>query len=354
MFNVIKYKNSTLVNADSLMYIKTLPDNCIDLILTDPPYFRVKSEKWDRQWDSEVEYLAWLDDFFAEFWRVLKPNGSIYVFCGSKLASDTEILLRQRFQLLSHIIWAKPNGPWLRQHKQNLRAYFPSTERILFAEHYGSEGVAKGQTGYAIKCQELKAQVFKPLINYFRIARERLSVSAAEINKATGTQMCSHWFSYSQWQLPSENQYKALQNLFNKKAAEKAVNAELKDSHDSLTNQYDSLKKEYDVLSLEFEHLKAQYENLRRPFNVTSEVPYTDVWNYKPVPYYRGKHPCEKPADMIRDIINASSKKGDVIADFFMGSGVVVKQSLELERESIGVELEEERFNQTINEVTKI
>ena len=144
MFNQIKIKNATLVNADSLVFIKTLPDNSIDLILTDPPYFRVKTEKWDRQWDSNTEFLAWLDDFFAEFWRVLKPNGSLYVFCGSKLAADTEILMRQRFNVLNHIVWAKSQGTWLRQHKESLRAYCTSSERIIFAEHYGAEGTAKG------------------------------------------------------------------------------------------------------------------------------------------------------------------------------------------------------------------
>jgi adenine-specific DNA-methyltransferase len=34
---------TSLVNADTIEYIKTLPDNCIDLIATDPPYYRVKS-----------------------------------------------------------------------------------------------------------------------------------------------------------------------------------------------------------------------------------------------------------------------------------------------------------------------
>ena len=122
------------MNADSFAYIKTLPDNCIDLILTDPPYFRVKNEKWDRQWDSETEYLAWLDDFFAEFWRVLKPNGSLYVFCGSKLAADTEILMRQRFHVLNHIVWAKPNGTWLRTKKATYVRFFrPQNEFYLLS-----------------------------------------------------------------------------------------------------------------------------------------------------------------------------------------------------------------------------
>ncbi|NBN61955.1 hypothetical protein GWJ07_20410 [Proteus sp. G2639] len=80
------------------------PTNCIDLIVTDPPYFRVKSCAWDNQWANEAEYLAWLDDVLTEFWRVLKPNGSLYLFCGSKLAFDTELLVKRRFNMIHLIV----------------------------------------------------------------------------------------------------------------------------------------------------------------------------------------------------------------------------------------------------------
>ncbi len=53
-----------------------------------------------------------------------------------------------------------------------------------------------------MKCQELKVHVFKSLIDYFRNVRVALDISAAEINSATGTQMCLHWFSEGQRQLP--------------------------------------------------------------------------------------------------------------------------------------------------------
>ena len=138
---------------------------------------------------------------------MLRPAGSLYLFCSSRLATDTEVLIRQRLNVLNHIIWAKPNGPWRRQRKEGLRTYFPSTERIIFAEHYGAEGFAKGCAGYASKCSELKKATFAPLIEYFRSAREALGVSAKDINEATGSQMCSHWFSASQWQLPNAEQY---------------------------------------------------------------------------------------------------------------------------------------------------
>lgn len=103
-----------------------------------------------------------------------------------------------------------------------------------------------------------------------------------------------------------------------------------------------------------FFYLRKQYENLRRPFRVTKEVPYTNVWTYPPVPYYPGKHPCEKPIEMMIDIISASTRPGDVVADFFMGSGSTIKAALQLGRQAIGVELEEERFLQTVSEIESL
>lgn len=343
MKNTVNLNSINLVNADSLEFIKTLPDNCIDLIATDPPYYKVKPNAWDNQWKNAEEYLQWLDTMFAEFWRVLKPAGSLYVFCGWHLAANIELLIRERFDVLNHIIWAKPSGRWNGCRKEDLRSYFPATERILFAQHYAAPYKPKGD-GYMAKCTELKRDVFRPLIDYFRNARTALKVSSKDINAATGKQMASHWFSDSQWQLPSETDYNKLQALFSRIASERYQSHQLSRPHNTLVDDYAALSRRYS-------ELVAEYQSLRRPFSVSALVPYTDVWTYPPVQFYSGKHPCEKPAEMMRDIIAASSRPGDVIADFFMGSGSTVKEAIALGRSVIGVELEAERFNQTEKEI---
>ncbi|WP_326515518.1 DNA-methyltransferase, partial [Shewanella sp. D64] len=195
--HTVMQKKLTLLNCDCLTSLKTLPDNSIDLIVTDPPYYKVKRDAWDNQWATQEEFLSWLDCVALELWRVLKPSGTLYLFCSSRLGAETELLLKQRFDVLSHIVWTKPSGPWNRACKETLRAFFPATERIIMCGHYGSEGLAKGASNYHLKCQDLKSEVFAPLINYFKDAKARLNVPAREINKATGTQMSSHWFSSS-------------------------------------------------------------------------------------------------------------------------------------------------------------
>ncbi|HBA8670303.1 TPA: site-specific DNA-methyltransferase, partial [Escherichia coli] len=53
-------------------------------------------------------------------------------------------------------------------------------------------------------------------------------------------------------------------------------------------------------------------------------------------------------------IICASSRPGDMVADFFMGSGSTIKAAMALGRRAIGVELEEECFAQTVKEIGHI
>ncbi|HCP5352853.1 TPA: site-specific DNA-methyltransferase [Escherichia coli] len=315
MLNTVKISSCELINADCLEFIRSLPENSVDLIVTDPPYFKVKPEGWDNQWKGDDDYLKWLDQCLAQFWRVL-----------------------------NHIIWAKPSGRWNGCNKESLRAYFPATERILFAEHYQGPYRPK-DAGYEAKGRALKQHVMAPLIAYFRDARAALGITAKQIVDATGKKnMVSHWFSASQWQLPNESDYLKLQALFARVAEEKHQRGELEKPHHQLLETYTSLNRQY-------AELQSEYKHLRRYFGVTAQVPYTDVWTHKPVQYYPGKHPCEKPAEMLQQIISASSRPGDLVADFFMGSGSTVKAAMALGRRATGVELETERFEQTVREV---
>ena len=315
---------SELLLGDCLEVMKTLPDCSVDAVVTDPPYYRVKDEEWDRQWDDPTAFLAWLDQVVEQWQRLLKPNGSLYCFASPRMAARVEVLLGQRFQVLNSLVWLKPAGRHDGACKEDLRAFFPATERIIFAEQFGADGAAMGGSGYSGTCDELRGFVFEPLRLYLDSEREAAGFTVRQVAEAfqsksgsrTVTGMAGHWFGCVQWALPTAENYAWLQDL--------------------LGGQH--LRREYEDLRREYEDLRREYEDLRRPFNVSPEVPYTDVWVFRTVQAYGGKHPCEKPQALLQHIIKASTRPGAVVLDSFAGSGSTGQACLALGREFIGIE----------------
>ena len=56
-------------------------------------------------------------------------------------------------------------------------------------------------------------------------------------------------------------------------------------------------------------------------------------------------HPTQKPVDLIKELILASSNEGDTVFDPCMGSGTALVAARSLKRNSIGVELDEQWFH---------
>ena len=309
-----------------------MPDNSIDAIITDPPYFKVKGEDWDNQWDKPHEFIAWVGELTAEFERLLKPNGSLYVFASPQMAARVEVELSKRFNILNHITWRKGRAGlkvqgWSQKtEKEALRAFIPETEKIIFAEHYNSDHIAKGEAGYLTKCDELRGFVFEPLRAYLHGEWERAGLTKKDADIATGTQMAGHWFTRSQWALPTEAHYLALREAANKAGGE------------YLRKEYEDLRKEYEDLRKEYEDLRKEYEDLRRPFNVTNKDQWSDVWEFDPVQAYPGKHPCEKPLPLLMHMLKASTKPGSVVFDPFTGGGSMGHACHEMNRVFIGAE----------------
>ena len=69
-------------NQDCLKFLETLPDDSVDLVLTDPPYFigYDGGKGWDSQWETETDYLDWCMAWTRQAKRVLKPNRMLVVF----------------------------------------------------------------------------------------------------------------------------------------------------------------------------------------------------------------------------------------------------------------------------------
>ena len=102
----------SLSNTDCLEYLKSIEDNSMDMILTDPPYFigYDGGKGWDSLWNSEQEYLDWCFEWSKECVRVLKNSGVLIVW--GTLKTDTfikyKLFLSEQPELVSQneIIWS--------------------------------------------------------------------------------------------------------------------------------------------------------------------------------------------------------------------------------------------------------
>jgi site-specific DNA-methyltransferase (cytosine-N4-specific) len=66
--------------GDSLQLLAELPDNCIDLVMTSPP-FALRRQKTYGNFE-ETAYVEWIMPFGKEVFRVLKDNGSFVLDLG--------------------------------------------------------------------------------------------------------------------------------------------------------------------------------------------------------------------------------------------------------------------------------
>ena len=288
-----------IIHGDALEVLGRLPDGSIDLVLTDPPYFRIAAEKWDRQWASLPEFQAWVERVAVELRRVLAPHGALYWFCDDKHGAYCQTVLDKYFRLLNHLVWEKPSLPCFKSEASGLRSYSISTERILFYEQAGASGLS------ATGLQQIHSapDCFRPLKDYFR--RERSAMMAArgwtklsEFNawcaSVTGYRsIYRHWFDDSQWELPTAANYRALQSG-------------------------GFFRREYEELRREYEELRREYEELRRPWN--NAVGAREVLRFPGAPPPR-IHPTQKPVSLLRYLLERSTRPGFTVLDPFAGSG---------------------------------
>ncbi len=304
-----------LFKTDCLTLLGQLDDQSIDTIVTDPPYFKVKSEHWGHQWKNEDTFFEWLDTVVQELARVLKPNGSIYLFCSSHLQHRTEFIISKHFKMLNHILWVKKAGKHMGCHPPSLRRYFPQTESILFAEHQ-----------QAIKPERYLCEM---VLIYLQEQWKAAGFKYSDAEKLVGS-TARHYFSRSQWHMPTKEKYLTLQ----KKAGKAFLNL----SYDELVD-----------LKGQQQHDKSQLRCFTPPIKADLvNRPHTNIWNFAPVQFYQGKHSCEKPIALLEHILLTSTRENDVVLDIFAGSCSTAKVCLKLKRKFIGCDLDDQYFSRVL------
>ncbi len=223
-----------LLLGDVLDRIKEIEDESVDLIVTDPPYNLNKNYGNTKDNLLHNDYIEFTRKWVKEAHRVLKKDGTIYIFMGMRYISYLYIILEEELgmEFNSWITW------------------------------YYTQGIGK-KKGFSPRHDDIlmfnKSDKFKFNLDDVRVPQKYYR----NINNMRGANPGNVW---------------------------------------------------------EFSHIHYCNEN-------------------------RKKHPTQKPEALFERMILASSDKGDTVLDCFLGSGTSARVCQQLDRNFIGIELNEEYMN---------
>ena len=297
---------------DRLEILPEMPK--VDLILADPPYFEVKGS-FDFVWDCFGDYLKDVEKWSLGCYGVLSDNGTLFWFGSSKNIAYSQIVFDKKFTLINNLVWDKGSFLGLEE-SEGLRSFAPCTERILM---YGSQ--KQDLTGLDFVEKEYIAPR-NPFAIELKRARTEKGVSINRVAEYGGFYgNVNHGGAVTNW--------------------ERGYNVPLPKQWDILCEYLPIKRTEYEELRTEYEELRTEYEELRRPFKNPHHQ--QEILRFKNDSAKNGKikHDTVKPVELIGTLIEACSRKDSLILDPFMGSGTTLVAAKQLNRKSIGIEIEE-------------
>ena len=283
-----------IICGDNLEVMPLIPNKSVNLIIADPPYNINKTD-----WDKIPNYIEWLGSRLLEMQRVLKDNGSFYLFHNDFLQMveiQNWINKNSKFVFKQLIVWNKihedfNNNGFVQQRLSNgmMKNYYSGfTEYILFYTFENNES----DISYYLRNEMLKAKS----AGY---TDKKLRMICGISLKGGG--LLFHYWGKAQWLMPTEHIYKKLQTtgFFCK-----------------------------------------PYEDLQYPFNlsiVKNDLrANSNVWLYPPSE--QNGHITPKPIELIKNILKHSSNENDLVLIPFVGSGNDCIACKELKRNFIGIE----------------
>jgi len=289
--------------GDNLHILRALPSNCIDLIYIDPPFFsgRTYNQLWgddnevrtfyDLWEDGLPSYLVWLNARLWEMRRALKDTGSIYVHCD-----------------------------W-------------------HASHY-------------IKCEADKIFGYNKLLNEIAWSYETYQGNVkkyfARKHDAILLYIKSKAYTFHQQQLDD------YEDSINYKRWEKYI----VDGNKIKGNYYPKTDSRFMQRYNKWVRVHGRKPN---PDDVIFEIKsfaVSSAWHdVKPVdPKDKSErigYPTQKPEKLLERIIEASSNKGDIVADFFMGGGTTCAVAQKLNRKFIGCDSSRVAVSVALNRIIR-
>lgn len=290
-----------IYNEDCISFLNKLPDECCDTCITDPPYWGVVDEEWDKQWKNIEEYKEWCSQWIKEIGRVTKKSASFFIFGYSyQLSHLLPIIESHGFKFRQQIVVWKGMKSAAGRVSSKLKMFPTTTEYIFY--------FVKDSRGY--------------IRDLLQNGAKNKGLSAKEINQFLGKASNGG----GTWSSIAGKRQKNLQ---------------------------EPTREDWEKLNVLFEGLP-KYDDIVYTFNLPMGV--TDVFD--DINFYIHKddkiHPTEKPLKLINRLLLCSTKENDIVVDPFMGSASTAISCINNNRKYLGCELDKTYYDLSIEKINKL
>lgn len=298
----------------------------------DPPYGMKKENEGvlndNLNYDDLLEFnKKWI----AKQFEHLEDNGSFYCWGVDEPLMDIyshilkPMIKTQKATFRNLITWNKGHGQG--QLAEEFRSYPIADEKCLFMM-CGVQGFNNNADNYFEDWENIR--------QYLEVEIKKIGESDKIIANALGFKdgrTVNHWWSKSQWTLPTKENYEKLREY-------------------AKTKTIDAFKKEYDKIKKEYDEIKKEYYSTRAYFNNTHDN-INNVWNIQRTTgderEQTGGHATPKPLELCQRVIKSSSRENDIVLDAFGGSGSTLIASEQLNRICYMMELDEKYVDVIVN-----
>ena len=288
-YNIMENPTNVIYCGDNLRIMREMPDESVDLIYLDPPFFSNRhyeviwgddqeTQSFGDRWEGGIEhYIGWMNERLVEMHRILKSSGSIYLHCDHHASHRLKIEMDKIFKnnLKAEIIWK-------RKHQSRGTQLGHNHDTIFY--------YTKSSKNYIFNTQTVIKIVDKPTYR-----------DGKPVKTAPGS-------GYS-----AEKQKEMLSNG----GAYLTKNGKIR--------QVTYLKKD-------------------KNGNVIDEVPIDNIWTDIPNMMHTPKaerlgYPTQKPLKLLDRIIKMSSNPNDIVFDPFCGCGTALAVAKKIGRKWIGIDV---------------
>ena len=364
-----------IYQGDTLEVLKTFPSESVDMCITSPPYWNMRDYDKEGQIGNEETYMEYLDklsEIFKEVKRVLKKTGSCWVNIGDVYSSSNStgvkkqslIGIPDRFKLnmiddgwlcRNEIIWHKPNAmpssAKTRFNNDYEKMFFFTKDDLYYFETQYEEAKSKPSKSkgnkkdskYIDESQEKSVRQgmsrdrgnkiieVRPKLpsqdEFVKFIRDRISLKemSQEITDIKKTTM-EHWFrrDVKGFAYPSVKDWGTIKYIL-----------------DDSSEEFKSM--DYKMTYVEYEtddiNKNAHKGRLKRA-----------VWSINTKPF-KGGHFAPFPTELVEIPIKACCPDGGIVLDCFMGSGTTGLVAKQLNKNYIGIDLNEEYIRLAMNRI---